>query len=205
MVLHRRRVVAGVMLLVVFVLLASCGPFGNASDNGKTGTGSTPVGGSTAQGTPATAITPLLITPKASSGSPGKAPLVITSQTPVPGGGSGSQLVVLLDRTLTIYSASKHQGTSTNSTSIDLDLAVQNTSGRAIANHITFFQLMGPEGDIFGYQNNSSDTFYGTIAAHTTRRGAIEFQVPAAAKASLRLLYRPEIATETAIILLNVA
>lgn len=205
MVLHRRRVVAGGMLLVVFVLLAACGPFGNASDDGKTGTGSTPVGGSTSQGTPATAITPLLITPKSSSGSPGKAPLVITSQTPVPGGGAGSQLVVLLDRALIIYSASKHQGTSTNSTSIDLDLAVQNTSGRAIANQITFFQLMGPEGDIFGYQNNSSDSFYGTIAAHTTRRGTIEFQVPTAATASLRLLYRPEIATETAIILLKIA
>lgn len=205
MVLHDRRVAMGGMLLVVFVLLAACGPFGNASDSGSTGNASTPVGGSTVQGTPPAAITPLLVTPKSSSGSPGKAPLMITSPTPVPGGGAGSQLVVLLDRTLMIYSVSKHQGTSTSSTSIDLDLAVQNTSGKAIANQITFFQLMGPEGDIFGYQNNSSDTFYGTIAAHTTHRGTIEFQVPIAATASLRLLYRPEIATETAIILLNIS
>ncbi len=72
-------------------------------------------------------------------------------------------------------------------------------------NQLTFFQLMGPEGDTFGYQYNSSDNFYGTIAAHATRSGTIVFQVPIAATSSLRLLYRPEIATETAIILLKIS
>ena len=56
---------------------------------------------------------------------------------------------------------------------------------------------MGPEGDTFSYQYNSSDNFYGSIVAHTTRAGTIVFQVPTAATSGLRLLYRPEIATET--------
>ncbi len=64
---------------------------------------------------------------------------------------------------------------------------------------------MGPEGDTFGYQYNSSDNFYGTIAAHATHSGTIVFQVPTSATSSLRLLYRPEIATETAIILLKIS
>jgi hypothetical protein len=63
---------------------------------------------------------------------------------------------------------------------------------------------MGPEGDTFGYQYNSSGNFYSTIAAHTARRGTIVFQVPTAATSSLRLMYRPEVATETAIILLKI-
>ena len=123
----------------------------------------------------------------------------------MPGGKAGSQQIVLGDRTLIINSASKQKGASTNSTLINLDLAVQNTSDKAIMNQSTFFQLMATEGDTFGYQANGFDNFYGTIAAHTTRSGTIVFQVPAAATSGLRLLYRPEIATETAIILLNVS
>src|SRR3989442_1038598 len=42
-------------------------------------------------------------------------------------------------------------------------------------------------------------------AAHTTRGGMIVFQLPTAATSSLRLLYRPEIASETAITLLIVS
>ena len=51
---------------------------------------------------------------------------------------------------------------------------------------------MGAGGDSFGYQTNSSDTFYGPIAAHATRAGVITFQVPAAAAPGLHLLYRPD-------------
>ena len=104
-----------------------------------------------------------------------------------------------------INSVSKQKGLSANSSLINLDLAVQNTGNKAIMNQSTFFQLMGPEGDTFGYQFNSSDNFYGTIAAHTTRAGMIVFQLPTAATSSLRLLYRPEIASETAIILLKIS
>src|SRR5207249_3111887 len=155
--------------------------------------------------TAAATITPQLVTPKASRGSPGKGPVVISSPTPVPGGKIGSQQIALGDRTLIINSVSKQKGASTNSTLINLDLVIQNTSGKAIMNQATFFQLTGSEGDTFGYQYNSPDNFYGTIAAHTTRNGTIVFQVPTAATSSLRLLYRPEIATETAIILLKIS
>ena len=131
--------------------------------------------------------------------------MVIATPTPVPGGKAGSQQIVLADRTLIINSAVKQNAASANTSLITLDLAVQNTSNKAIQNLSTFFQLMGAEGDTFGYQSNSSDTFYGPIAAHITRPGFIVFEVPTAAATSLRLLYRPEIASETAIVPLKIS
>ena len=204
MILQHKKLVPGGMILVLFLLLVACSSAGSDSNNRNTGTGSTQDRGSTLSATVAT-ITPQLITPKAARGSAGKGPLVISSPTPVPGGKAGSQQIVLGDRTVIINSVSKQKGASTSSTLINLDLAIQNTSNKAIMNQSTFFQLMGPEGDIFGYQYNSSDNFYGTIAAHTTRSGTIEFEVPTAATPGLRLLYRPEIAKETAIILLKIS
>ena len=201
---HKKLVLVGV-IPVLFLLLVACGSAGNDSSNGNTRAGSAQQQGALPAATAVATITPQLVTPKASGGSQGKGPITIFSPTPVPGGKAGSQQVVLGDRTLIINSVSKQKGASTNSTLITLDLAVQNTSHKAIKNLSTFFQLMGPEGDTFGYQYNSSDNFYGTIAAHTTHRGTIVFQVPTAATSSLRLLYRPEIATETAIILLKIA
>ncbi len=203
MFLQHKKIVLGGVILVLFLLLVACGSAGSDSSNGNTR--STQGQGSTPSATAAAAITPQLVTPKASTGSPGKGPLVISSPTGVPGGKAGSQQIVLGDRTLIINSASKQKGASTNSTLINLDLAVQNTSDKAIMNQSTFFQLMATEGDTFGYQANGFDNFYGTIAAHTTRSGTIVFQVPAAATSGLRLLYRPEIATETAIILLKIS
>src|SRR5947207_6881932 len=199
MSLQTKKLVPGGLILVLFLLLVAC------SSNGSTGTSSNQDQGSTPSATAAATITPHLVTPKAAGGSAGKGPLVISSPAPMPGGKAASQQIVLADRTLIIDSASKQKGASTNSTLINLDLAVRNTSDKAIMNQSTFFQLMGPEGDTFGYQYNSPDNFYGPIAAHTTRSGTIMFQVPTAAASSLRLLYRPEIATETAIILLKVS
>ena len=196
MFLQHKKLVLGGVILGLFLLLVACSPSGSDSGNGNTKTGSI---------TAVTTITPQLVTPKAAHGTAGKGPLVISSPTPVPGGKAGSQQIVLGDRTLIINGVSKQKGASTNSTLINLDLAVQNTSNKTIMNQSTFYQLMGPEGDIFGYQYNSSDTFYGTIAAHTTRGGMIVFQLPTAATSSLRLLYRPEIASETAITLLIVS
>jgi hypothetical protein len=204
MFLQYKKLVLGGVILVLFLLLVACGSAGSGSSNGNTGIGSTQDQGSTRSATAAT-ITPQQVTPKASSGSAGIGPLVISSPTPVPGGKAGSQQIVLGDRTLIINSVSKQNGVSTNSTLINLDLAIQNTSDKAIMNQPTFYQLIGPEGDIFSYQNNSSDNFYGTIAAHATSVGTIVFQLPTAATSSLRLLYRPEIAIETAIILLRVS
>jgi hypothetical protein len=201
MFLQQKKLMLGGLMLVLFLLLAACGSAGSGSSNGNTRS----TQGSTPSATAAAAITPRLVIPKASTGSPGKGPLVITSPTVVPGGKAGSQQIVLGDRTLIINSVSKQKAASTNSTLINLDLAVQNTSNKAIMNQSTFFQLMTTEGDTFGYQVNSFDNFYGTIAAHMTRSGTIVFQVPAAAISGLSLLYRPEIATETAIILLKIS
>jgi hypothetical protein len=205
MFLQRKKLVLGGVIVVLFLLLVACGSAGNDSSNGNTGTASPQHQISAPSATAAATITPQLVTPKAASGSPGKGPLVISSPTPLPGGKAGSQQIVLGGRTLIINSVSKQKEASTHSTLINLDLAVQNTSNKAIMNQSTFFKLMGPEGDTFGYQYNSSDNFYGTISAHTTRSGTIMFQVPTAATSSLRLLYRPEIATETAIVLLKVS
>ncbi len=198
MIFQHKKLVLGGVILVLLLLLVGCDSTGSGRSNGTTGTSQ----GSTGSTTAAT-ITPRLVTPKAAYGSPGKGPLVISSPTPVPGGKAGSQQVVLGDRTLIINSVSMQKGASANSTLVNLDVAVQNTSNKAIMNQSIFYQLMGPEGDIFGYQYNSSDNFYGTIAAHSTRSGLIVFQLPTAATSSLRLLYRPEIASETAIVLLK--
>ena len=122
----------------------------------------------------------------------------------MPGGPTGSQEIVLSDRTLIIYSASEQKSAQANSVLINLDLAVRNTSGKAIKNLPAFFQLVGLEGDTFSYQYNSTDSFYGPIAAHVTDRGLIVFQVPAAAATKMSLLYRPEITKETAIIQLKI-
>lgn len=200
MFLQRKKLVPGGVILVLFLLPFLCGCSGSNSNSGKTGTVSTQGHGATAIPT----ITPQLITPKAVSGSPGKGPLIISSPTTVPGGKPGSQQVVLHSRTLIINSVTRQKGVSANSTLITLDLVIQNTSAGTIMNQSTFFQLMGSEGDAFGYQYNSSDNFYGPIAAHTTRSGTIVFQIPTSAIASLHLLYRPEIAAETTIVSLKI-
>jgi hypothetical protein len=63
---------------------------------------------------------------------------------------------------------------------------------------------MGPGGDAFGYQDNSSDNFYGTAGAYASRSGTLEFRIPAAAASGLYLLYRPEIASEAVLTPLHV-
>lgn len=193
-----KKPVASGLILLVCLLLVACNSAGNK--NGTTGKSST----SSSTNAPVS-ITPQQVTPKA-TGTAGKGPLVISSPTKVPGGKPGSQQIVLSDRTLIINRVTEQKGASPNTTLVNLDLAVQNTGNKTIMNLSTFFQLIGSEGDTFGYQYNSTDNFYGTIAAHSTRNGTIVFEVPAAAaKLSLHLLYRPEIAQETAIILLKIS
>jgi hypothetical protein len=192
-----KKLVMGAIMLLLFLLLAACSSTGSDGSKQSRGNGSTQGQGSTLSAT--ATITPQVITPKSSSGSPGQGPLVISSPTPVPGGKAGSQQIVLRDRTLIINSVIEQKGVNPNTSLITLDVAVQNTSAKAIMNQPTFYQLIGPEGDTFSYQYNSSDNFYGTIAVRTTRSGTIVFQVPAFATSSLHLLYRPEIGTETVI------
>jgi hypothetical protein len=195
---QQKQLILSGITLAALLLLVAC----NSADSGNNNNSTQ---GSASSAPAVATITPLLVTPRSISGSQGKGPLIVSTPSPVLGGKAGSQQIVLGDRILIIYSVSKQKSVSTHSVLINLDLAVHNTSGKTIMNLSTFFQLMGPEGDTFAYQYNSSDDFYGTIAAHTTHRGQVVFQVPAAASLSLSLLYRPEIATETAIVQLKVS
>lgn len=203
MIFYQKKLVFAGMLLLLSLLLFACSPAtDNSTSSSGTGTTNSTQG---QQSRPMVTVTPRLVTPKAAGGSAGKGPVVISQPTPVPHGKPGSQQIVLHDRILIINGVSKQQGTSANSVSISLDLAVQNTSSQTIMNQSPFFQLMGAEGDIFSYQSNSSDSFYGAIPAHTTHTGMVVFQVPAAATTGLHLFYRPEVATETVIVLLKMS
>jgi hypothetical protein len=153
---------------------------------------------------PAAAVTPRLVTPTPIGGAPGRGLGVTSSPAPLPGGKISSQKAVLGDRTLIIKSVTSQRAAIKNSVLIDLDIVVRNTSGKAIKNEAVFFHLIGPDGDTFGYQDNSSDTFYGTIGAHASRSGMIEFQIPSAAVSDLYLLYRPELARETVLTRLKI-
>ena len=149
-------------------------------------------------------VTPVIVQAKSVHGATGSGPIVVNSPTPVPGGNASSEQVVLKDRTLVINSVSKQNAANTSSSVITLVLTVKNTSNQSIMNKPGFFQLMGAEGDTFSYQSNSSDNFYGTMPAQSSRNGTIAFQIPKTAAYSLRLLYRCEVATETTLILLKV-
>jgi hypothetical protein len=63
--------------------------------------------------------------------------------------------------------------------------------------------LTGAEGDAFGLQSGANNNFFGSIASQSSRSGTIIFQIPAGAMNGLRLLYRPEVATETTFVSLN--
>jgi len=187
------------MVMGSLLLLTACE--GDRNDSGHAGsTGTVSERGNT---TVPVTITPEQITPKTARGTAGTGPLVIASPSPVSGGKLNSQQVVLADRVLIVNDVRKQKGTSAETTLINLDLSIKNTSSKAIMNQSSFFTLMGPEGDSFAYQYNSSDDFYGAIAARSTRNGMIVFQVPTAATTSLRLFYRPEVATETTLLLLK--
>jgi hypothetical protein len=185
----QKLAVAGGTILAV-ICLAACGAATNpGSDSATTVAPATP------------AATPRQVTPKNGGGSPGQGPLVVSGPASLPG---SDHQVVLRDRTLIITSATRHPGPAHGTVLIDLNLVVRNTSGRPIKNMPAFFQLIGPEGDSFNYQYKSSGTFYRPIGARTSRAGLAEFEIPAAAAARLSLLYRPEVARDTALIQLHV-
>lgn len=185
--IHRRGQLLFALMSPSMLLVAACS---SANDRGAT---------------PSASVAPQEFTAKSAGGSPGVGPQVVPDTTATPSGGkNNSQKVVLRDRVLIINDVTLQASDSQGVASIELDLSVQNTGDKDIMNQAAFFRLIGSEGDIFGKQYNSSDTFYGTIDAHKSRRGAISFKTPTAATSTLRLLYRPEIATETAIVPLNV-
>jgi hypothetical protein len=183
----------GVLLVCVFALVACGGP---ATSNGSTGTPNVratqpevstnptkSVGTATATTTTTRKVNTPVVTTPATTPTPPNGPQTILTPTPVVGGGANSQQVALADRTLIISSVSKQQNSGTNSTAITLVMAVHNTGTKAIQNQASFYELVGAEGDIFGLQSSATTSFFGTIA--------------------LRLLFRPEVASETVFVALK--
>jgi len=196
-----KRFIACGIVLCLFLLAACGGPTNSVTANAtatQAELSTNPTNTMTVPSTPTTLIhpanTPVVATPVLT---PGSGPMVILTPTPVPGGGSSSQLVTLADRTLTINSVSQQPGSSANSTAVTLVMSVKNTGAQAIQNEASFYKLAGSEGDIFGVQSSATPSFFGTIPAQGTLSGTIVFQVPTAAAIGLRLLFRPEVVSET--------
>ena len=171
-------------LLAMLALLAAC------SDAGSTN-----------------AVTPTLQSGTVIASTPGAGPTVIAVTTAVvvaPDNdtptSAAKQVIALRDRILTISQVSKQAGSDAATTGISLTISVTNTGPSPILNQAAFYQLVGAEGDSFGTQSSVLASFYGSIAPRGSRQGTIVFQVPAGAIKGLRLLYRPEVATETALI-----
>ena len=162
-------------------------------------------------------VTPTLQSGTAIANTPGAGPTVITVVTVVPTGGGGStatptpqgtqgkpqQVVTLADRVLAIDEVSEQAGSGASTMAVGLTISVSNTSPSPILNQAAFYQLVGAEGDSFGTQSSVSPGFYGSIPPRGSREGTIVFQVPTGALKGLRLLYRPEVGTETTLIPLN--
>jgi hypothetical protein len=139
----------------------------------------------------------VLVQSTSMASTPGIGPTVILTPTKVSGGNEHGQLVTLPDRILTITNVSKQAGADSSSIAINLTITIKNTSVKTINNDATYFQLTSAEGDAFGLQYSAAHNFFGAIAPQSSRSGTIVFQVPTGAVNGMRLLYRPEVATET--------
>jgi hypothetical protein len=125
-----------------------------------------------------------------------------SGQGPIYGSNSGSP-ISLPDRSIAIESFTERYQKSNKAEFVDISMTIANNSAAPINNEPKFFELIGQGGDVFSYQDNSSDTFYGPLGPHDSRTGLIEFEIPAAAAKGLELLYRPDVATGTVIARLN--
>jgi Domain of unknown function (DUF4352) len=181
--------------LAIFLLLSACGGAGNTNS-------ATPTiqSGTVAANTPG--VGPIIVQSTPTAATTGTTPTATRpGATPDPGQG---QVIKLGDRTLTMGQVSKQAGTDASSTSISLTITVTNTSLSSILNQATFYQLEGAEGDAFGTQSSVSANFYGSIPPRGSRQGTIVFQIPTGAVKGIHLLFRPEVATDTALIPLNI-
>jgi hypothetical protein len=138
--------------------------------------------------------TPTVIVPKTVQGSSGQGPIY---------GSNASGPVALPDRSIAVGSFTERYQKSNKAEFVDLGVTVSNNSAVPINNQPKFYELVGQGGDVFSYQDNSSDTFYGPIDPHTSRTGLIEFEIPAAAAKGLELLYHPDVAAGVVIVRLN--
>ena len=181
----KRTIVYGIMVLLSCLLFISC------SDT-TTANAPTPTQQAVVQGT-------------SIASTPGIGPTVILTPTRVPGGNQQSQLVTLPDRIITITNLSKQAGSESNSISINLAITVKNTSAKTINNDATYYQLISIEGDAFGLQSAAAQNFFGSIASQNSRSGTITFQVPIGALSGMRLMYRPDVSSETIFVSLNLS
>lgn len=170
-------------ILLLLILLSACAGSDSSSNSGN--------------------ITPTLQSGTVTQSTPGVGPIVISTPTTAPGGNTHYSVVTLPDRTLTLEQVGKQAGADASSTAISITISITNTGKASILNQASFFQLEGAEGDAFGIQSSVTANFYGSIPAQSNRRGTIVFQVPAGAVKGLRLLYHPEITTETVLLPLN--
>lgn len=174
----------GTMVLISCILIVAC------SNNPANSPNSVPT-------------QPLIVQGTSIASTPGVGPTIILTPTRVPGGNEQSQLVTLPDRILTITNMSKQAGTDSSSIAINLTITIKNTGAKTISNDAAYFQLISAEGDAFGLDSKEVPSFFGTIASRSSRRGTITFQVPAGAMNGMRLMYRPEVSTETIFVPLN--
>jgi hypothetical protein len=141
-------------------------------------------------------VVPTVIIPKSVGGTSGQGPIFVSN----PG-----QPISLPDRTIAIVSFSERFQKSNKAEFVDVSITITNSGQNPISNQPRYFQLIGQGGDIFSYQDNSSDTFYSPIDPQTSRTGLIEFEIPGAAAKGLELLYRPDVASDAVIARLNFA
>ena len=182
----KRTILYGMIVFIACFFVAAC------SNNTNTASSSVPT-------------QPILVQGTSIPSTPGVGPTVILTPTRVPGGNEQSQLVTLRDRILTITRMSKQAGTDSNSIAIDLTITIKNTSTKTISNDAAYFQLISAEGDAFGLESQEVPNFFGSIASQSSRSGTIIFQVPVGAISGMRLMYRPEVSTETIFVPLNLA
>ena len=180
----KRKILCGMIVILSCLLITAC------TTNSVSNPGPIPT-------------QPVLVQGTSIASTPGIGPTVILTPTKVPGGNEQSQLVKLPDRIITITNMSKQVGTDSNSIAINLTITIKNTGAKTINNNAAYFQLISAEGDAFGLQSKVAPNFFGSIASQRSRSGIIIFQVPAGAINGIRLMYRPEVSTETIFVPLN--
>jgi len=179
------------------IALVACSGTGGGTAQGNTTPGTTQTGNTPTSGTSKGGTTTV---PTSVPGTPGTGPVIILSPTPVPGGGAHSQQVLLPDRTLIINNVSQSAGANANMVTVTLSLEVKNTGSKSIMNQLAYFLMNSSEGDSFSPTSSATSSFYGTIGANSSHSGTLVFQIPSAAVKGLRLMYHPEVATDTTFI-----
>jgi hypothetical protein len=198
------KYILAVALLLLVATLAACGtPAGSNSNSHNqstaTATSASQVVSTNPTRTPAPAgnTTPQAVTPQPTNAN---APLVILTPTRVPGGSGNSVLINLPDRTLEIKNVTRQNGSEPDTMNVGLVMTLTNKGTKTIQNTSTFYQLVGSEGDTFGIEVSATPSYFGTLTPHSSRSGTIVFAVPSEEANGLRLLFRCEILSETAIV-----